>query len=92
VSVTLNGERGRIERGYHVAAVLAPYRVLRDGDDWTLTGTLEEVNGYHLQQSGLLFVAPHVTHNGNRGEWRWPIQALSTTDGRLLARLGPPLP
>jgi hypothetical protein len=90
-TVTLNGEIGRVERGYHVAAVLAPYTLIRDGNDWTLTGKVQTANAFHLAQAGLVFIAPHHTQNGARGEWRWPITVIHYAGGRITARLGPPL-
>lgn len=76
---------GQIKWAYYVAAAINGYSVTREADQWTLRGTVVLADAYKLAQRPLLFVAPHA-----KGEWRWPILALTLIDGRLTATLGAP--
>lgn len=85
----LTGAVGQIQWGYYLAAQVHAYAVARDAVSrrWSLTGTVVLPNAYNLAQRPLFFVVPRAKGDA----WRWPIQALTLTDGRLAATLDPPV-
>lgn len=85
----LTGAVGCLERAYAVAAELERYTVTftRETGDLHLRAAVVRSDAFHLTQPSLVFVAPH-----QGGEWRWPVLAVTVTEGALTARLGPRLP
>jgi hypothetical protein len=82
----ITGVIGTINWHYYTAAAIHGYTVTRaETGEWSLTATVVLSDAFKLSQRPLTFVAPH-----DKGEWRWPIQALQLTEGALRASLGPP--
>lgn len=85
MSVTLTGDVGSLRWGYHIAASLRAWTILRtESGTVQLTATFVTQDAIRLSQQPLVFVASHP-----KGTWRWPILALQIMGGSLTASLGP---
>src|SRR5688572_22010805 len=81
----INGVVGHIKWSYYVAAAINGYTVTRDGQQWTLRGTVVVSDAYKLAQRPLIFLAPH-----SKGVWSWPIEQIEMSRGQVTATLGQP--
>jgi|SRR5580765_1148769 len=94
-NVRLRGDVGSITYGYHEAAVLRSWTIIRREPDhyhdgsWLLSATFTRVNKFMLRQRPLLFSAKR---DGLKGLWCWPLDSASIQigDTRMIATLGPP--
>ena len=79
------GARGLVKYAWHTAAELTGFVITVDPATRVLTlgGTVVESNPYWLAAAPLTFIVPTKT-----GALRWPIEAWTVTDGRVVARLG----
>jgi hypothetical protein len=84
----ISGVVGLIKWHYYTAAAIHGYTVTRSKDGaWALSATVVLSDAFKLAQTPLTFVAPYA-----KGEWRWPITALSVNRDThaITAKLGPP--
>jgi hypothetical protein len=74
-----------ISWAWHTAAVCRAWQIhkTRKGQ-WSLTARIVRADPFKLQQAGLRFNAPR-----KGGHWSWPVRAVTVTDQRLTAALGP---
>lgn len=80
--VTLTSLEGVLRWGYHSAARLRHWTMTRnEAGQWTVTGTLAEVNDYAVSQRPLTFVTPKGL--------AWPITELQIAGASCVAVLGP---
>lgn len=79
--MTITGANGVLQWGYHRAAQVPQWSVIREEGQWTLSGTVESVDAFRVTQRPLKFVTPN--------NWRWPIVELQMTGASLTAVLGP---
>jgi hypothetical protein len=92
-ALKLRGVRGSIVWGYHTAAALGIWRVSRTryGQDkkldtgWRLSADVVRADAFQCARRPLYFTAPH-----EKGQWCWPVEAITITGRRLSARLRAP--
>jgi hypothetical protein len=81
---TFKGVRGLVKHAYHTAAEVTTFEVtLTRGAPTVLTALIVTSDAYWLEQRPLTFVVPT-----RGGAVRWPIESITVTDGRVVARLG----
>jgi len=84
------GNRGALLWGYHEAAVLGSWAILKGSKpgapQWVLSARLAWAEPFQLRQRPLLFTAPR--HGG--GMWAWGVEAVELGPDHVTARLGPP--
>ena len=90
----IDGVVGRIEHGYFPAAVVEGYTVTHEKNGpWELQARVVQHDAYNLKfLRPLLFVAPT-----KKRTWRWTIllregELIQIVNGKVRARLGPPIP
>jgi hypothetical protein len=95
-NLRLRGTTGAITYGYHDAAILRDWTIVRkcapDGTQrgpWQLRATFARVDKFILRQRPLLFSGKR---EGLRGLWCWPLDtpSIQIGDSTLIATLGPP--
>lgn len=85
-SLTLHGLAASILWGYRPAVELTSWQIAKREGQWTLTGVTARVDPFQARQKPLLFAAPRP-----QGFWAWPIDGvLQISEGRIMAKLGPP--
>jgi hypothetical protein len=84
----IHGTAASIVWGYHTAAHLTTWSIVRVKGEWTLTATIARAEPFMLRRTSLLFTAPH--EGARKGCWAWGIVSLQLGTRSLVARLGPP--
>lgn len=86
--MVLHGGRASIVCGWHPAAVMTWWRVVKPPNSatWTLTGAVKWADAASCRKPGLIFTAPR-----EKGMWAWGVDELTIHEGKVRARLGPPL-
>ncbi len=82
MDITISGPEGVLRWGWHQAARLRSWTMTRnEAGQWTVTGTLAEVNDYAVSQRPLTFVTPKGLV--------WQITELQLRGASCVAVLGP---
>ena len=87
-ALRIRGAAASILWGYHEAAVLTTWSIVRIKGQWTLSATIARVEPFMLRQPKLLFTAPR--EGARDGRWAWGIQSIQVGSRSLIAKLGPP--
>jgi hypothetical protein len=84
--VTLRGLEATVLWGYHTAAVIRSWTVVRTPEgQWSLQAQVQRADPFQLRQRPLKFTAPRVG-----GYFCWPVLSATLGAGTLAAVLGPP--
>jgi hypothetical protein len=81
----IRGARGFLRWYAYAAAEVRDYTLTKSGRGYGLAGWLAGADAFKLSQRPLLFEVP--VKGG--GVWRWPVESLTTAEGKVSARLGP---
>ena len=84
----IRGTVAEILYGYQPAAVLRTWSIEKSAGQWLLSATFTRVDKWRIRQTHprLMFSAPRPGRF-----WAWDVFDVQVGDGRLVAKLGPPL-